>query len=202
MVAAASVVLATFLVLGVGVRAVVQHHVSGTFGLRGVHRDSTPAEKAAAVLLGAAALLFVGGLVLGDRAMVTLPQGLRWAALAAAVAGALCTLVSEWAMGPSWRIGVDAAERTALVVAGPFRLVRNPIFTSMCVTGVAVALAVPNVLTIGAAVCLVAAIEIQVRLVEEPYLLRSKGGPYRSYCARTGRFVPGLGKIRGNALRA
>ena len=39
------------------------------------------------------------------------------------------------------------------------------------------------------------ALEIQVRLVEEPYLLRQHGDAYRNYAARVGRFVPGLGRL-------
>jgi protein-S-isoprenylcysteine O-methyltransferase Ste14 len=39
------------------------------------------------------------------------------------------------------------------------------------------------------------ALEIQVRLVEEPYLLRTHGDAYREYAARVGRFVPGLGRL-------
>ncbi|HLS74191.1 MAG TPA: hypothetical protein VK046_10500 [Actinomycetaceae bacterium] len=36
--------------------------------------------------------------------------------------------------------------------------------------------------------------EIQVRLVEEPYLLRTHGPAYARYTARVGRFLPGLGR--------
>jgi protein-S-isoprenylcysteine O-methyltransferase Ste14 len=44
--------------------------------------------------------------------------------------------------------------------------------------------------------CVLLSIQIQVRLVEEPYLLRVHGDAYRRYAARTGRFVPGLGRLR------
>lgn len=40
------------------------------------------------------------------------------------------------------------------------------------------------------------AIEIQVRWAEEPYLQRVHGSEWREYAARTGRFVPGLGRVR------
>ena len=42
---------------------------------------------------------------------------------------------------------------------------------------------------------LLVALEIQVRAVEEPYLLRTHGDAYRRYAAATGRFVPGIGRI-------
>lgn len=202
MVAAASILLVTFLLVGVGVRALVQRHASGTFGIRGVRRDAPAGEKVAGLLLVTTVVLLVAGLVVGERVVINAPGWLRWSGLALAGAGVIGTLVSQWAMGTSWRIGVDAGEHTDLVVAGPFRYVRNPIFTSMCAVGAGLALAVPNPFMIAAAVCLVASIEMQVRLVEEPYLLRAQGEAYASYCARTGRFVPGLGMHVGAALRA
>jgi protein-S-isoprenylcysteine O-methyltransferase Ste14 len=44
-------------------------------------------------------------------------------------------------------------------------------------------------------VAFLAGLEIQVRLVEEPYLIRVHGDAYRTYAARTGRFVPGVGRL-------
>jgi protein-S-isoprenylcysteine O-methyltransferase Ste14 len=37
------------------------------------------------------------------------------------------SLLAQLAMGDSWRIGVDESEKTELVTAGPFAVVRNPI---------------------------------------------------------------------------
>ena len=38
-------------------------------------------------------------------------------------------------------------------------------------------------------------LELQVRSVEEPYLLRTHGDAYRAYASRVGRFVPGIGRL-------
>ena len=38
-------------------------------------------------------------------------------------------------------------------------------------------------------------LEIQTRMVEEPYLLKVHGSAYAEYAARVGRFVPGVGRI-------
>ena len=99
-------------------------------------------------------------------------------------------------MGPSWRIGVDEAERTELVTMGPFAVVRNPIFAAMLPAVLGVALLVPNAVALAGFVALFVALELQVRLVEEPYLLRAHGDRYAEYAARTGRFVPGVGRLR------
>ena len=86
-------------------------------------------------------------------------------------------------------------ERTALRTDGPFRWVRNPIFTWMIATAAGLALLVPNAAGLAALGVLVIGMEIQVRLVEEPYLLRTHGAAYAGWAARTGRFLPGVGKL-------
>ena len=42
----------------------------------------------------------------------------------------------------------------------------------------------------------VVALELQTRLVEEPYLRRVHGAAYEEYARRVGRFVPGVGRLR------
>ena len=106
------------------------------------------------------------------------------------------TLSAQTAMGSSWRIGVDPTERTALVVDGPFRWARNPIFTGLVTAATGLMLLAPTALTIASVVMLVVAVEIQVRSVEEPYL-RVAMPDWSSYATRVGRFVPGLGRIDG-----
>jgi protein-S-isoprenylcysteine O-methyltransferase Ste14 len=56
---------------------------------------------------------------------------------------------------------------------------------------------VPNVVAAATLAALVAGLETQVRLVEEPYLARVHGDRYRRYAAATGRFVPGVGRALG-----
>ena len=91
--------------------------------------------------------------------------------------------------------GVDPTERTALVTRGPFRFVRNPIYSAMLVYVTGVALIVPNAASVIALVLLAIAIDLHVRLVEEPYLVATHGADYASYCDRVGRFVPGVGRV-------
>jgi protein-S-isoprenylcysteine O-methyltransferase Ste14 len=104
-------------------------------------------------------------------------------------------LAAQRAMGVSWRIGVDEQERTALVTGGLFALVRNPIFTAMIGVSIGLALLVPSVLSVISVALLVISIELQTRLVEEPYLARAHGQAYVGYGRRVGRFVPGLGRF-------
>jgi protein-S-isoprenylcysteine O-methyltransferase Ste14 len=99
-------------------------------------------------------------------------------------------------MGESWRIGIDEGERTTLVTDGPFALVRNPIFAAMIPATLGLLLMVPNVVAAAGLVALTVALQLQTRVVEEPYLLRAHGDPYAQYAARVGRFIPGVGRIR------
>jgi protein-S-isoprenylcysteine O-methyltransferase Ste14 len=75
--------------------------------------------------------------------------------------------------------------------------VRNPVFAGSAITVLGLALVVPNVVSLLMLIAFLAGLEIQVRLVEEPYLLRVHGDAYRAYARRTGRFVPGVGRLRG-----
>ena len=96
----------------------------------------------------------------------------------------------------SERPDVDPDTRTALITTGPFRLVRNPIFIATAATTAGLALIVPNLLAAAMLVAFVAALELQVRLVEEPYLHRVHGTAWERYAALTGRFLPWIGRHR------
>lgn len=128
----------------------------------------------------------------------------RFAGVGLILLGILGTVVAQSAMGGSWRADVDPDARTPLVTTGPFRLVRNPVLTCTVVTVLGLALIVPNVVAALMLAAVVTAIQIQVRLVEEPYLLRVHGDDYRRYAARTGRFLPWIGRLsdHGPAPRA
>jgi protein-S-isoprenylcysteine O-methyltransferase Ste14 len=115
--------------------------------------------------------------------------------VALVVSGIALTLVAQVAMGASWRPDVDDDARTALVTTGPYRVVRNPIFCGTAATVIGLALMVPNVLAAAMLVAFVTALQVQVRLVEEPYLLRVHGDVYRRYAMRTGRFLPWVGRL-------
>lgn len=95
-------------------------------------------------------------------------------------------------------IAVDPDARLALVTRGPFRWVRNPILTGTGTTVLGLALLTPNLVSVAAVAAVLASHQVLVRLVEEPYLERVHGAAYRDYAARTGRFVPGIGRLRAS----
>lgn len=81
-----------------------------------------------------------------------------------------------------------------MVTDGLFRVVRNPIFTGTAITMGGLALIVPNGFAVAMVVGQLIILQIQVKLVEKPYLRRVHGEVYRRYAQRTGRFVLGIGR--------
>ncbi|MEU6884400.1 isoprenylcysteine carboxylmethyltransferase family protein [Streptomyces viridosporus] len=190
---------AVWLVAAFGVRALVQRRRTGDAGFRGLSGSPGSAAWWAGVLFVVALLGAVAAPVATLVGLPVLAEGapaVYGIGAAITILGIIGTLVAQKAMGASWRVGVDADERTALVMSGPFAHVRNPIFTAMVTTGLGLALMVPNVLASAALVALIVAVELQVRVVEEPYLRRTHGETYLSYGSRSGRFLPGIGYIR------
>ena len=195
--ALALVLYVGYLALAFGWRSWLLRRATGDAGFRGISGRPGSAEW-----LGGVA--FVVALVLGLVAPVAaglglaeldLPVVVGWAGAALTVAGTAVAVASQVAMGASWRVGVDAAERTDLVHSGPFALVRNPFFAATVLAATGLALMVPNALALAGLVVLLVAVQLQVRVVEEPYLLATHGPAYRTYAARAGRFLPGVGRL-------
>ena len=92
--------------------------------------------------------------------------------LVLAVTGIGLAFFAQLAMGDSWRIGVDPEERTALVTSGPFRLVRNPIYSAMLPTVLGLVLMVPSVLAVAGDLRPLHRPRAAGEQVEEPHLLR------------------------------
>lgn len=197
----AAIGLAIFVVMFLVVfvaRTVVQKRRTGDSGIRsGVLDESFGSIEWLAGWLLVVALL--SGVVAPVAEMGGLDpwftsQWVRGTGAVVAAVGVGLTVVSQLAMGDAWRIGVDADEETGLVTGGAFAVVRNPVFGCMIVTGVGLAILVPNLISAVGLILVVVAIELQVRFVEEPYLRGLHGDTYAVYVARVGRLFPGVGR--------
>ena len=194
-------IYAVYLTVTFVLRSVLQRRATGSTGFHGVSGAIGSVEWLAGVL-------FVVALVMGAAAPILALADVHepiaslsehWVHVvgaALAVAGIGLTFYAQVAMGASWRIGVSEKERTELITHGPFAIVRNPIFSAMIPTGLGLTLLVPSVLAFTGFAVLILALELQVRVVEEPYLLRVQGESYAKYASRTGRFVPGFGELK------
>ena len=194
----AVVAYVVFALLAFGWRSWVQWRRTGSTGYRGLSGSVGSLEWTGGVLFVVAIVAAAAAPVLHATGMLEplLDAPRLQLALGAPLylIGLVGTLWSQLAMGDSWRVGVSEGERTALVTAGPYRTIRNPIFTFMVLAVAGLALLTPNVVALLAVAALVLAVEIQVKAVEEPYLERTHGDAYRSYRAHSWRFVPGVGR--------
>jgi protein-S-isoprenylcysteine O-methyltransferase Ste14 len=192
--------LIAFGVLTFGVRVVIQLRRTGSTGLIGLRRDAGVADWLSGIL-------FVGGMAIGVASPILAlrdnldPIGaldvdaLHVIGIALAAAGGVAVFAAQLGMGESWRIGVSDEVRTQLITGGWFSVVRNPIYTAMIVGWTGFALIVPTWLAFAAVLVIAVGLELQVRAVEEPYLVRTHGSEYRAYASRVGRFVPGVGRF-------
>ncbi|MGV0645462.1 isoprenylcysteine carboxylmethyltransferase family protein [Mycolicibacterium sp. XJ2546] len=199
--AIALVLFGVFALLGFGWRSWVQRRRTGSTGFRGISGRIGSVEWLAGVgfVVAMAAAVFAPTLqLLGVVAPLPILDHtwLNVVGVVLAVLGIAGTVYAQLDMGDSWRIGVDHDETTTLVRSGVFAVVRNPIFTAMLVFGLGIAVVTPNLVALMGFGILVVTIELQVRVVEEPYLLSVHGDEFREYTARVGRFVPGLGRFR------
>ena len=189
-----------YLLTAFALRSLLHYRRSGSTGFRGFSGRPGSLESWGGVLFAFAVIL---GLVapllqlLGLLSPIPALDGVAgWVAgLILAVIGIVVVLAAQQEMGTSWRIGVDQREVTALVTSGLFRQIRNPIFTSVITTATGLTLLTPNVLALVGLAALVTAIQLQVRVVEEPYLRATHGRSYEVYAARAGRFLPRLGRL-------
>lgn len=125
--------------------------------------------------------------------------GFSEATIAVLVLGVLCTLCA--AMLRTWAaayLGASAAQPTvqstamhgsAVIAAGPFRYLRNPLYLGTFIHALALALLMPPS---GAIFAILAIGLFQLRLIarEEPFLATNIGDPYRLYCAKVPRLLP------------
>jgi protein-S-isoprenylcysteine O-methyltransferase Ste14 len=195
----AAAMLVVFLVLTLFVRVAIQLRRTGSTGLIGLRKGAGPLDW----LSG---FLFIGGMAMAIVSLQLVLQddldpidaldvdALHVIGIVLATVGGLSVFGAQLGMGASWRIGVSEDQGTDLVTGGWFSVCRNPIYTAMVIGWTGFALMVPTWLGFASVVVITLGLELQVRSVEEPYLIRTHADAYRAYASRVGRFVPGVGR--------
>jgi protein-S-isoprenylcysteine O-methyltransferase Ste14 len=183
-------------------RALLLRKQTGTAGWRGISGRPGSAAWWGGVLFALALVGGLAGAVLGAAGVFDqADRALAFAGVALYLVGAVASVGAQQAMGASWRVGVSDDEQTELVSTGLFGLARNPFFTALILTAAGLTIMVGNVVAVVSFAALVLAVELQVRVVEEPYLRRAHGERYERYATRVGRFVPGVGRLRTERAR-
>ncbi|MCE7002617.1 isoprenylcysteine carboxylmethyltransferase family protein [Kibdelosporangium philippinense] len=201
MAALALILYVVFLFGAFGLRVVLHRGMTGASGINGVLRGRPGSAMwwagvalVLSILLSIAApIAQLAGL---DPVSALVTPSIQIIGIVLAVLGFLATVVAQHIMGPSWRVGVNPDETTGLVTAGAFNLVRNPVFTSTVVSFLGLTLMAPNIIALVAFVGVLISVELQVRVVEEPYLRQIHGATYIEYGRKVGRFLPGIGRFR------
>jgi protein-S-isoprenylcysteine O-methyltransferase Ste14 len=98
------------------------------------------------------------------------------------------TATAQMQMGKSWRIGIDAENKTELVEKGLFAVSRNPIFLGMRTALFGFFLALPSAVSLAAIVMADLLMQVQVRL-EEDFLRGEHGEKYVEFCSHVRRWI-------------
>jgi protein-S-isoprenylcysteine O-methyltransferase Ste14 len=187
-----------YFLLALGLRVLLQGRRTGRSGLLLMRGAAGRAQRLGeggevlALALGVAAPALAGSVEPIDALDGETGHAAGIGLFALGLAG---VVVSQETMGASWRIGQDPADPTGLVTRGPFRVIRNPIFTALVCVQLGLALLVPSAIALAGLALMALSVEVQVRLVEEPHLMRAHGDAYRAYARAVGRFLPRTGRL-------
>jgi protein-S-isoprenylcysteine O-methyltransferase Ste14 len=111
----------------------------------------------------------------------------RFSGLAILASGLVLYTVALFALGRSWRMGIDVDNPGPLVTTGLYGWSRNPIYAALMLIfpGAFLALGQPVLLLLGSALCL--AVHLNA-LAEERFLTDVYGDAYREYSRTVGRY--------------
>ena len=121
-----------------------------------------------------------------------LPVWLRWTGVALGALGGSLLVWTLRSIGRNLTDTVVTRREHTLVTKGPYRWVRHPFYDAVALSVVANALIAANWFLLGGGLVALALIVLRTGR-EENRLIARFGDSYRSYMARTGRFLPKLG---------
>jgi protein-S-isoprenylcysteine O-methyltransferase Ste14 len=151
-------------------------------------------------VIGLVAALFGLAVLPGFYVATGIPEAAdypaRWWAV---VLGAIIFLSALWVfrrshkeLGRNWSISLQIRERHALVSAGPYAVIRHPMYTSFMLMGLGQAFLLSNwVAGLAGLVGFATLFFLRVDK-EERMMLESFGPEYRTYMERTKRIIPYL----------
>ena len=129
---------------------------------------------------------------------LSFPVWLRW--IGVGVIAIACGLL-VWtfrSLGRNLTDTVVTRQKHTLVLHGPYRWIRHPLYDSAALLTVAISMIAANWFLLVTGVVLFCLLVIRTR-IEEANLVARFGDSYRTYMERTGRFLPRIGANRRSA---
>ncbi len=146
--------------------------------------------------LGAVLWLGVFAWMINPRWMawssVWLPIWARWVGVVALFAGSALLVWTFRTLGKNLTDTVVTREKHTLVLHGPYRWIRHPLYTSAGLLVAAMSLIAANWFFLATGVGLLCILIARTR-TEEANLVARFGESYQKYMRRTGRFIPRIG---------
>ena len=124
------------------------------------------------------------------------PTSIGWQQVAGMVVGAFGAVIALWCVftfattGQGTPAPFDPPRQ--LVIRGPYRFVRNPMYIGAGLALGGAALFYQSLPILGYTFLFFLATHLFIVWVEEPTLLRTFGGEYEAYCRHVGRWRPRL----------
>ncbi|HSE67951.1 MAG TPA: isoprenylcysteine carboxylmethyltransferase family protein [Gemmatimonadales bacterium] len=123
------------------------------------------------------------------------PVWLRWTGVAVMAAGSGLLAWTFRSLGRNLTDTVVTRQEHTLVVDGPYRWVRHPLYVSAALLTVAISLVAANWFLLVTGIVVLFLLIMRTR-IEERNLAARFGNRYRTYMRRTGAFVPRFGADR------
>lgn len=122
---------------------------------------------------------------------VSLPIWSRWVGVGALLTGSALLVWTFRTLGQNLTDTVVTREKHTLVVHGPYRWIRHPLYSSAGLLVVAMSLIAANWFFFSTGIALLCILIARTR-TEEANLVARFGDGYQKYMERTGRFLPRL----------
>ena len=128
------------------------------------------------------------------------PVYLRWVGLGSSISIIPLLIWTHRTLGGQYSATLRLIEGHALVVEGPYRGTRHPLYTIFWSFGTSVSLVTGNLLLVALSLVLIIPLYF-ISIEEERMMLGRFGEDYRDYMERTGRFLPRIGRTKYKAVR-
>ncbi len=122
---------------------------------------------------------------------IPFPDCLRWIGFVLALTGFGLGLWSQIALGTEWSAQLQLREKHHIITSGPYARMRHPMYSSLALWGIGLALLTANWIFVVIAVLACGVFVTRVPR-EEQMMIDEFGDEYREYMKRTGRALPKL----------